>query len=156
MSKTDKTHDLYCDRLKKIGKELGFYAIIGSKGKMFHMGKPDCVWYYKCEGKEPLLKIARGEKSKCNCDSCKKVSQYLPFIAFEVPNSEDEKALRGSLMALQLTNASASIIVLTGKSEREHKEYMKKLIGRYSYMRTRIWTKEYVDDLYVKLVKKQS
>jgi hypothetical protein len=152
MSKTDKTHDLYCQKLKKIGTELGFHATIGSKGKMYHMGKPDCVWYYKCDGKEPLLKIAKGDKIKCNCGSCKAVSQYLPFVAFEVPNSEDEKGLRGSLMTLQLTNASAGIIVLTGKSEREHKKYTGKLIGRYSYMRTRIWTKEYVDDLYKRLV----
>jgi hypothetical protein len=152
MSKTDKTHDLYCQKLKKIGDELEFHAIIGSKGKMFHMGKPDCVWYYECEGKEPLLKIAKGERIKCNCNSCKEVNQYLPFLAFEVCNSEDEKGLRGSLMALQLTNATASIIVLTGKSEREYKKYMGKLLGRYSYMRTRIWKKEYVDDLYKRLV----
>jgi hypothetical protein len=118
--------------LIEIGKKLGFHAVGRSLGKKYELGNPDCVWYYQGPGANLLKKIARGEKA-----------EYLPFIAFEVANSEKEKELRGSLVALQLTNASASIVVLLGKSDSEEmKSYAKKLLGRYSYGRFRLWTQK--------------
>ena len=127
-------------KLIKVGEHLGFYSIGKGKGKMYRMGNPDCVWYYQGKGAKELYKIAKGDKYK-----------YLPFIAFEVAYSEGEKNLRGSLMTLQLTNASASIIVLIGKSAK-HKSFMKKLVGRYSYSRFRIWSEKDVNELYDKVV----
>ena len=135
-------HTECTNKLIEIGKCLDFEALGRSKGKMYHMGNPDCVWYYKGKGAKELYKIAKGDKYK-----------YLPFIAFEVPYSEREKALRGSLVTLQLTNASASVVVLIGKSTK-YKSYMKKLVGRYSSTRFRIWTEKEVNELYDKVVKK--
>jgi len=130
------THSECVKKLIEIGKYFGFYAKGKSYGKMYKMGNPDCVWYYKDKGAKELYKIAKGDRYR-----------YLPFIAFEVCFSENEKSLRGSLVTLQLTNASASIIILIGKSV-EHKSYLKKLIGRYSYLRFRIWTEKDVNELY--------
>ena len=130
------THQECIKRLKEIGKHFGFHATGRSYGKMYKMGNPDCVWYYKGKGAKELYKIAKGDRYR-----------YLPFIAFEVCFSEKEKSLRGSLVTLQLTNASASIIVLLGNSI-EHDSYLKKLAGRYSYMRLRIWKEKDVNELY--------
>lgn len=135
-------HSECIKKLVEIGKALGFHATGRGYGKMYHMGNPDCVWYYKGSGHKELLKIARGDKY-----------QYLPFIAFEVPYSEKEKALRGSLVTLQLTNASASIIVLLGESIR-YKSYIRKLVGRYSFIRYRIWSEKDVEDLYHRVIDK--
>ena len=77
----------------------------------------------------------------------------MPFIAFEVANTEREKALRGTLVTLQLTNATASIIVLIGKSV-EYKGFLRRLVGRYSYGRLRIWTEKDVNELHDKVFKK--
>ena len=129
-------------KLTEIGKHMGFHATGRSFGKMYHMGNPDCVWYYKGSGAKELYKIARGDKYK-----------YIPFIAFEVPYSEQPKALRGTMVTLQLTNAAASIIVLLGKSAK-YKSYMKKLIGRYSSTRFRIWSAKDVNEMYRKVVEK--
>jgi len=129
-------------KLIEIGKCLDFEALGRSKGKMYHLGNPDCVWYYKGKGAKELYKIAKGDKYK-----------YLPFIAFEVPYSEKQKALRGTLVTLQLTNAAASIVVLIFNSTK-YASFMKKLIGRYSSTRFRIWTEKDVDKLYSKVVKK--
>ncbi|MCX7824383.1 MAG: hypothetical protein N2689_02380 [Verrucomicrobiae bacterium] len=123
-------------KLRAVGIELGFHATHRSHGKMYHMGNPDCVWYFKGRGAQELAKIARGDRYK-----------YLPFVAFEVAYSESEKQLRGSLMTLQLTNAAASVIVLLGASA-AHRKYLRRLIGRYSYLRFRIWTEEDVNFLY--------
>lgn len=150
-----------CQRkLLEIGGILGFKVDRGERlGKMYHMGAPDCVWYYDCKGKELLMKIVEGDrckfkeviengkviKKKCNKHGS---VQYLPLVAFEVPSSEKEKALRGSLMSLQLANASASIIVLIGKSAKEHTLFVNRLKGRYSYMRIRVWTEDDINKLY--------
>lgn len=125
-------------KLMEIGRAMGFVVNDGRYlGKMYHMGNPDCVWYYDCGGKIPLMKIAKGDKTK-----------YLPVVAFEVADSEKEKGLRGSLMSLQLANASASVIVLTGSANNaSHRSYLKKLIGRYAHMRVRIWTEKDIDRL---------
>ena len=136
------THSECVQKLIEIGEALEFHATGRGYGKMYKMGNPDCVWYYKGKGAKELYKIAKGDKYK-----------YLPFIAFEVPYSEKEKALRGSLVTLQLTNASASIIVLLGESFK-FKSYMKKLVGRYSSTRFRIWTEKDVEALYSKVLKK--
>jgi hypothetical protein len=155
----NKIHSDSIKKLKKIGEDLGFLSGDGVKlGKMYHMGNPDCVWYYDCRRKEPLMKIVRGDR--CDDKKCKKhnknsQSGYLPIIAFEVPNSENEKALRGSLMTLQLANASASVIVLIGKAAEKHEQFTNKLGGRYSSMRLRIWPENYVDDLYKRILKKE-
>ena len=137
-------------KLLKIGDILGFKVDRGKRlGKMYHMGAPDCVWYYNCDGKEPLIKIAKGDRcAKKNCKVNHGESKYLPFVAFEVANSEDEKCLRGSLMTLQLTNASSSVIVLIGETAKKHASFLDKLVGRYSSMRIRVWTKDYVKKLY--------
>jgi hypothetical protein len=132
-------HNECIKKLVKIGKHFGFHATGRSYGKMYKMGNPDCVWYYKGKGAKELYKVAKGDRYK-----------YLPFVAFEVPFSEQEKSLRGSLVTLQLTNASAGIIVLLGNSVK-YRPYLKKLIGRYSYMRFRIWTEKDVEELYIKL-----
>ena len=134
-------HSECIKKLIEIGRHLDFYSTGRGHGKMYHLGNPDCVWYYKGPGEKELRKIAKGDKYK-----------YLPFIAFEVAFSEQEKALRGSLVTLQLTNASASIVVLIGKSIR-YKSYMNKLVGRYSSTRFRIWTEKDVNELYNKVIK---
>ena len=130
-------HKEYVRKLMDIGKDLDFYVADGKKlGKMYHMANPDCVWYYDCRGKKPLLKIAKGDKSN-----------YIPVVAFEVADSEREKGLRGSLMSLQLANASASVVVLVGTAAK-YKSYLNKLVGRYSSARIRIWTEKDVNKLY--------
>lgn len=134
--RNDMTHAECVKKLIKIGGKLGFYSSGRSHGKMYAMGNPDCVWYYKGKGAKELYKIAKGDRYR-----------YLPFIAFEVAYSEKEKALRGTLVTLQLTNASASIVVLMGQSTK-YKSYMKKLIGRYSFGRFRIWTEKDINKLY--------
>lgn len=128
-------------RLMEIGSHFGFKATGKSYGKKYELGNPDCVWYYTGKGAKELSKIARGERYR-----------YLPFIAFEVAYSEREKNLRGSLVALQLTNAAAGVIVLLGKSV-DRKRFLKKLIGRYSYMRFRIWTENDVNEIYKRIEK---
>lgn len=147
-------HIEYVKKLMKIGEDLGFYVADGKKlGKMYHMGSPDCVWYYNCEGKEPLMKIAKGERcEKTNCKIKHGNGKFLPFIAFEVADSEKEKGLRGSLMSLQLTNASAGVIVLVGTAAK-YKSYLNKLVGRYSSARIRIWMEKDVNKLYNEIVK---
>lgn len=136
-------HKEYVAKLMEMGRDLGFYVADGKKlGKMYHMANPDCVWYYDCRGKKPLLKIAKGDKGN-----------YLPVVAFEVADSEREKGLRGSLMSLQLTNASASVIVLVGTAAK-YKSYLNKLTRRYSSMRLRIWTEKGVEALYSGVFKK--
>lgn len=128
-------------KLMEVGEHFGFHSTGRSYGKMYHMGNPDCVWYYKGRGWEEIRKIAKGDKYR-----------YLPFIAFEVANTEREKALRGTLVTLQLTNASASVVVLIGKSEK-YKSFMRKLAGRYSSTRFRIWTEKDVNELHNKVFK---
>lgn len=128
-------HSQCVRKLIAAGKSFGFKAVGRSYGKKYELGNPDCVWYYVGKGQEVFGKIARGEKSK-----------YLPFIAFEVAYSEQEKGLRGSLVTLQLTNAAANIIVLIGKSLK-HTDFLKKLVGRYSYARFRIWTAKDVQEV---------
>ena len=108
-------HSECVHKLKKIGEQLGFHSSGRSFGKMYHMGNPDCVWYYKGPGEKALRKISKGDRYK-----------YLPMVAFEVAYSETEKSLRGSLVTLQLTNAAASVIVLIGHSVK-YKSYLKKL-----------------------------
>lgn len=140
-----KEHDVYVDKLVEIGKCLEFEALYKVEGKMYELANPDCIWYYKGkpEAEAMLKKIARGDKA-----------EHIPVVAFEVAYSEKEKALRGSMVSLQLTNAAVSIIVLLGKSaEPKIKSKLNKLFGRYSYTRFRIWTKEDVDELYNKVVK---
>ena len=129
-------HNECVTKLRAVGKNFGFLDTHRSYGKMYELGNPDCVWYYKGPGFQQLKKIARGDRY-----------QYLPMVAFEVAFSEHEKQLRGSLVTLQLTNAAASVIVLLGSSI-EHKSYLKKLIGRYSFGRFRIWTEKDVSALH--------
>lgn len=155
------------EKLLKIGTALELKNDRGKGlGKMYHMGCPDVVWYYDCSDKEPLMKIAEGDrcnlirekiknsikiKKKCNIHgSCR----YLPLVAFEVSN-EEEKALRGSIMTLLLVNAAASIIVIIGKSDKKHESFAEKLTGRFSFARLRVWTEKDVDELYDKVVKKE-
>lgn len=131
-----KVHAQYVEKLIKIGTNLGFYAKGKVEGKMYELANPDCIWYYKGKAEKVLKKIARGDRA-----------EHIPVVAFEVAYSEKEKALRGSMISLQLTNASASVIVLLGESL-DLKPKLKKLFGRYSYMRFRLWTKNDVDELY--------
>jgi|GEM_PF-1138521 len=157
-SGSKKDHSECVGNLKKIGKYFGFKVADGIKlGKMYHLGNPDCVWYLDCKGKEPLMKITRGDickKKSCKQKNKHEKGRYLPIVAFEVPNSENEKSLRGSLMTLQLTNASASVIVLIGKSLEEYSPFANELIGRFSSIRIRIWSKKYVESLCKQIVKK--
>ena len=129
-------------KLIEVGKRFDFHATGRSFGKRYKLGNPDVVWYYTGKGAKVLRKIAKGDNYK-----------YLPVVAFEVPYSEKEKALRGSLTTLQLTSASASIIVLIGKSVK-YKSYMRKLIGRYSSARFRLWEEKEVNELYDQVVKR--
>jgi len=62
-----------------VGNRLGFHATGRVHGKIYHMGNPDCVWYYKGPAERTLRKIARGDQYK-----------YLPIIAFEVAANEHE------------------------------------------------------------------
>ena len=129
--------------LVAVGKGLGFHATGRSYGKMYYMGNPDCVWYYKGPAERALRKIAKGDRYK-----------YIPLVAFEVAATEHEKQLRGSLVTLQLLNAAASVIVLLGRSL-EYQPYLRKLAGRYSHVRYRIWTERDVSEL-KSLAKKQA
>lgn len=135
-------HTNCINRLMEVGTRLGFEASRAVQGKMYQLGNPDCVWYYKGPGEQELRKIAKGDKAS-----------LLPFIAFEVACSEKEKALRGSLVSLQLTNASASIIVLGGTSV-ALKPKLKKMVGRFSASRFRIWTVKDVDILHARVMAK--
>jgi hypothetical protein len=135
-------HDECRNRLVEIGELLGFEATRNIRGKMFKLATPDCVWYYKGAGRKELRKIAKGDNY-----------QHIPLVAFEIAYSEGMKGLRGSMMSLQLANASASIIVLLGSSVGHQKEF-KKLVGRYSSTRFRIWTNKDVDELYNKVKEK--
>ena len=126
-----------------IGNSLGFHTTGRSYGKTYYMGNPDCVWYYKGKAERALLKIAKGDRYR-----------YIPLVAFEVAYSEREKQLRGSLVTLQLTNAAASVIVLLGSSV-EYKSYLRRLTGRYSHVRYRIWTERDVAEL-ESMAKKQT
>ena len=74
------THPECVEKLKQTGIHLGFEAPGRSYGKMYPMGNPDCVWYYKGTGQEAFRKIAKGDRNK-----------YLPLAAFEVAHSEDER-----------------------------------------------------------------
>lgn len=130
------THQECVAKLRAVGRAFGFHDTHRSYGKMYSLGNPDCVWYYKGPGFKQLKKIARGDRYL-----------YLPVLAFEVAFSEREKQLRGSLVTLQLTNAAASVIVLLGTSV-EYKAYLKKLVGRYSFGRFRVWTEKDVTELY--------
>jgi len=146
------THSECVKKLIEIGNRFDFHATGRSYGKMYHMGNPDCVWYLDCAGKPPLIKIMRGDR--CKCSMCKKQKKlYMPVVAFEVPFSEKQKALRGTIATLQVTNAAASIVVLLGASAK-YKSYLNKLIGRYSATRFRVWTKKDVNQLYNKTVNK--
>ena len=135
------THSECIRKIIEIGKSFGFHSTGRGYGKMYSLGNPDCIWYYKGKGAKELYKIAKGDKYK-----------YLPFIAFEVPCTEKPKALRGTLVTLQLHNAAASVVVLIGDSA-QYKSYMKKLVGRYSSTRFRIWTEKEVNELHDKVVK---
>jgi len=138
------THSECIKKLVDTGKRLGFYSTGKGYGKMYSLGNPDCVWYYQGKGAVELRKIAKGDKYK-----------YLPFIAFEVANTEKPKNLRGSLVTLQLHNASASIIVLIGQSAQyKNSGYMRKLVGRYASSRFRLWTEKNVEALYSKVQSK--
>jgi len=136
------THSECIEKLAEIGNLLEFETTRGIRGKMYELANPDCVWYYKGKGEKELRKIAKGDGYR-----------YLPFVAFEVAFSEKEKNLRGSLVSLQLANASASIIVLLGKSV-ELKSKLKKLFGRYSYARFRIWAEKDVNQMYYQVTKR--
>ena len=72
-------HSECVKKLKEIGECFGFNSTGRSYGKMYHMGNPDCVWYYQGKGAKELRKIAKGDKYR-----------FLPFIAFEVPYSEKD------------------------------------------------------------------
>ena len=135
-------HTNCINQLIEIGKRLDFDASRAVHGKMYELANPDCIWYYKGKGEKELRKIARGDRAL-----------RLPFIAFEVACSEKEKALRGSLVSLQLANASASIIVLGGSSV-ALKSKLRKMVGRYSASRFRIWTVKDVNELHTKVLAK--
>jgi len=133
-------------KLKEIGRHYGFHSSDKSIGLKYHLATIDVLWSVDCSGKKGLTKILSGER--CKCPKCRGIKTvYLPIVAFEVAASEKEKALRGSVMSLQLANASAGIIVLVG-SAIEHKTYVRKLLGRYSSGRLRLWTRQDVDGLY--------
>lgn len=131
-------------KLRELGKAFEFEVTSKLQGDKYELANPDCLWYYKGKGEMALRKIARGDGPGC---------RFIPLVAFEVASTEGQKALRGSLMSLQLTNAGASVIVLVGKSV-QHGSFLKKLTMRFSHMRIRIWTKKNVDDMYEKFVKK--
>jgi len=130
-----KPHVECVEKLMIIGRYEGFIPTKGARDKRYQFANPDCLWYCKNDGMA-LKKIARGDGY-----------ESLPVVAFEVAYSEGQKGLRGSLMSLQVTNAAAGVIVLMGKSMK-YKSYLKRLVGRYSYMRVRIWTEEIVNRLY--------
>ena len=131
-------------KLRALGTTFEFEVTSKLQGKKYELANPDCLWYYRGKGAQALRKISCGDGAGC---------RFIPLVAFEVASTEGQKALRGSLVSLQLTNAGASVIVLVGKSTK-HKSFLKKLVGRFSYMRIRIWTKKDVDDMFEKFVPK--
>jgi len=131
-------------KLIEIGSKCGFYSYGRSFGKRYHRANPDCVWYYKGEAESILKKLAAGDEY-----------DFLPVVAFEVADSEQEKGLRGSLMSLQLIQAAVGVIVLVGKSRGKYADYIKELALCYSYMRVQIWTDETVNRLYEEVQKIQ-
>jgi hypothetical protein len=133
-------------KLRELGETFDFEVTSKLRGKKYELANPDCLWYYKGKGEKALRKIAYGDGPGC---------RHIPLVAFEVASTEGQKALRGSLMSLQITNAGASVIVLVGKSAK-YKSFLKKLTMRFSNMRIRIWSKKDVDDMYEKFVTKSS
>lgn len=129
-------------KLRALGEAFDFEASGKLQGKKYELANPDCIWYYKGKGAKALRKIAAGDGPGC---------RFIPVVAFEVASTEGQKALRGSLVSLQLANAAASVIVLVGRSVR-FGSFLKKLTLRYSHMRVRIWGKKDVDAMYEKFV----
>lgn len=133
-------------KLKEIGRHYGFHSADKSIGLKYHLANVDAVWCIDCSGKKGLTKILSGER--CKCPKCRGIKAvYLPVVSFEVAASEKEKALRGSVMSLQLIGSAAGILVLVGEAVK-HKSFVRKLIARYSYGRLRVWSKQDVDRLY--------
>lgn len=134
-------HSQCVRKLIEVGKRLGFDAVGRIRGVRYKLANPDCVWYSKQIALPQVLQ--RIPKSE-DCE-------HLPLLAFEVAYSEHEKALRGSLVSLQVASAAASVIVLLGKSA-DHRAYLQKLVEKYSFGRYAIWTEDDVNDLYNEVV----
>lgn len=118
------------DLLKAMGEKLGFDVFKKTRGGLFKLASVDCVWYYPTNESSAEF---FGEMAKND-------GYYeIPVVAFEVANSEQEKTLRGSVSSLQILNASASVIVLIGKSE-QHRQYLEKLLSKFALGRVHIWT----------------
>lgn len=128
--------------LKTIGQKLGFEVFKKTRGDLFHLASADCVWYYRPD-----------EVSADFMSGLAKDDGYhtIPVVAFEVANSESEKALRGSVSSLQILGASASVIVLMGKSEKLRK-YLNGLLSKFALGRVQIWTTDDVSKWHDKII----
>lgn len=124
------THSECQDLLKAMGEKLGFDVFKKTRGDLFKLASVDCVWYYRTNSNsaEFLGELAKNDGYGT-----------IPVVAFEVAYSEAEKNLRGSVSSLQILNASASVIVLIGSSEK-HSQYLEKLLSKFALGRLHIWT----------------
>jgi len=52
-------HSECVKKLIEVGKHFGFHATGRGYGKMYHMGNPDCVWYYKGKGAKSFTRLQR-------------------------------------------------------------------------------------------------
>ena len=142
----EKVHEEYARKLREIGENLGFSV----QGLKTPLGLLDCVWRLNV----PIPKISR----------------ELPVVAFEVVCSEDQKALKGSMLNLLASSPSLAIFVLVREEIKKHprahtepdkwlkriERFVNKLRNSYSgALRTVIWNENDVDDLYDQVKKKE-
>lgn len=130
------------NKLIEMGRKLDFSVFDRTKGKLYKLASADCVWYLK-----PNPSSAEFVQEMAKDDEF----DTIPVIAFEVANSEQEKTLRGSVYSLHLLNASASVIVLIGRSLEKH-SYLKDLLSKFALGRIHIWTEEDVLKWYGRIV----
>lgn len=100
MSRNEEIHNLYVQKLRRIGEALGFKTT----GKITFaseriLGVLDCVW--------------RLEKSREFVKSSEYyISTYgLPIVAFEVIHSESTKLIRGSFLNMAYAKPALAVFV---------------------------------------------
>lgn len=151
MARNMSKHSDYIKKLKEIGIALHFSTKPRKSNdeyyrEQYHLANPDCVWYQEVD---PKLKDERIFPDDA-----------IPAIVFEVLYAEEEKAMRGSVLSLPFRNPFRGILVLLrqdGESEQDYqnrKDYLYRIKNKTKYDNIDIWTEQYVDELYERIVKK--
>ena len=149
MANEPRKHSIYINRLKAIGKTLGFNtkprkAVNEYYRNQYHLANPDCIWYMDVDRKLREEGIFPDDA--------------VPVIVFEVLYSESEKAMRGSLLSLPFRNPFRGILVLLrkdGESDQHYedrKKYLDGLLSKTKYDNIDVWVESHVDELFERLV----